>query len=46
MVPAGRFGVYLGGSSALANLPLRGSFTVTPASGQAAWPGWAIALAG
>jgi beta-glucosidase len=29
VVPAGQFGVYVGDSSALANLPLRGSFTVT-----------------
>ena len=36
VVPAGQFGVDVGDSSALANLPLRGSFTVTPA----AWPGW------
>jgi beta-glucosidase len=28
VVPDGRFGVYVGDSSALANLPLRGSFTV------------------
>jgi beta-glucosidase len=46
VVPAGQFGVYVGDSSALANLPLRGSFTVTAASPQAAWPGWAVALAG
>ena len=31
VVPAGTFQVYLGDSSALANLPLRGSFTVTRA---------------
>jgi beta-glucosidase len=42
VVPDGQFGVYVGDSSALASLPLRGSFTVT----QAAWPGWAVALAG
>ena len=29
VVPAGQFGVYLGDSSALAGLPLRGGFTVT-----------------
>ena len=29
VVPVGRFGVYVGDSSALANLPLQGSFTVT-----------------
>jgi beta-glucosidase len=46
VVPDGQFGVYVGDSSALAGLPLRGSFTVTPASPQAAWPGWAVALAG
>jgi beta-glucosidase len=37
-VPTGQFGVYVGDSSALANLPLRGSFTVT----QAAWSGWMV----
>jgi beta-glucosidase len=42
VVPVGQFGVYVGDSSALAGLPLRGSFTVI----QAAWPGWAVALAG
>jgi beta-glucosidase len=46
VVPDGQFGVYVGDSSALAGLPLRGSFTVTPASPRAAWPGWAVALAG
>ena len=35
VVPVGQFGVYVGDSSALANLPLRGSFT-------AAWPGWMV----
>ena len=29
VLPAGQFGVYLGDSSALAGLPLRGGFTVT-----------------
>jgi beta-glucosidase len=38
VVPDGQFGVYVGDSSALANLPLRGSFTVTPA----AWPSWTV----
>ncbi len=33
VVPAGQFGVYVGDSSALANLPLRGSFTVTRSKG-------------
>ncbi len=33
VVPVGRFGVYVGDSSALANLPLRGSFTVTSSLG-------------
>jgi beta-glucosidase len=42
VAPDGQFSVYVGDSSALAGLPLRGSFTVT----QAAWPGWAVALAG
>ena len=32
VVPAGQFGVYLGDSSALAGLPLRGGFTVTRSS--------------
>jgi beta-glucosidase len=35
VVPDGYFSVYMGDSSALANLPLRGNFTVT----QAPWPG-------
>ena len=38
VVPVGQFGVYVGDSSALANLPLRGSFTAAPA----AWPGWMV----
>jgi beta-glucosidase len=42
VAPDGQFSVYVGDSSALASLPLRGSFTVT----QAAWPGWTLALAG
>jgi beta-glucosidase len=33
VVPAGQFGVYVGDSSALASLPLRGSFTVTRSIG-------------
>jgi len=33
VVPTGRFGVYVGDSSALAGLPLRGSFTVTRSLG-------------
>jgi beta-glucosidase len=33
VVPAGQFGVYVGDSSALASLPLRGSFTVTRSKG-------------
>jgi len=33
VVPVGSFGVYVGDSSALANLPLRGSFTVTRSLG-------------
>ena len=33
VVPPGRFGVYVGDSSALANLPLQGSFTVTRSVG-------------
>jgi beta-glucosidase len=41
-VPDGQFGVYVGDSSALANLPLRGSFTVT----QAAWPGRIVTVPG
>ena len=41
-VPAGQFGVYVGDSSALANLPLRGSFTVT----QAPWPGRMVTVPG
>ena len=35
-VPDGQFGVYVGDSSAPVSLPLRGSFTVSPAP----WPGW------
>jgi hypothetical protein len=38
VVPVGQFGVYVGDSSARANLPLRGSFTAAPA----AWPGWMV----
>jgi beta-glucosidase len=33
VLPDGRFGVYVGDSSALANLPLRGGFTVTRSVG-------------
>jgi beta-glucosidase len=33
VVPTGRFGIYVGDSSALAGLPLRGSFTVTRSLG-------------
>jgi len=44
VLPDGQFGVYVGDSSALASLPLRGSLTVTPASPRAAWPGWAASL--
>jgi beta-glucosidase len=33
VVPVGQFGVYVGDSSALANLPLHGSFTVTRSIG-------------
>ena len=34
VIPAGGFRVYLGDSSALAGLPLRGSFTVTGSSSR------------
>jgi beta-glucosidase len=37
VLPDGRFSVYVGDSSALANLPLRGDFTVTRSVG-ARWP--------
>jgi hypothetical protein len=33
VVPVGQFGVYVGDSSALAGLPLHGSFTVTRSLG-------------
>jgi beta-glucosidase len=43
VVPDGRFGIYVGDSSALASLPLRGSFgvingAVNPAIAGATWP--------